>query len=106
MDSLGSAKGPLKVYGQANNYGRRRPHVSTRLLEDGKTVVHDATFFVEGSNGPSRKGKVTLQLVEEEKGKLRERFLAVDLAGEGRVVLIEPPRPVSSMFSRLFNWKS
>ena len=105
MASLGSARGPLKVYGQANNYGRRRPHLSSRLLEDGKTHVHDATFFVEGSNGPARKAKVTLQVVEEEKGKLKERFLAVDVPGEGRIVLIQPPKPASNFLSRLFSWK-
>ncbi len=107
MASLGSAEGPLKVYGQSNNYGRRRPHLSSRLLEDGKTRVHDATFFVEGSNGAARKAKVTLQVVEEGRsgGVLRERFLAVDVPGEGRVVLIEPPKPTLSFFSRFLNWK-
>ncbi len=105
MSSLGADKGPLKVYGQSNNYGRRRPHLTSRLLEDGRTHVHDATFFVEGSNGPARKAKVTLQVVEEERGKLKERFLAVDVPGEGRIVLIQSPKPASSFFSRLFNWK-
>lgn len=103
MNSLGGGDGPLKVYGQSNRYGRRRPHISTRTLEDGKTVVHDTVFFVEGSNGPARRGQVTLQVVDEGNGRTKERLLTVDLPGEPKRVLIQPPKP--AFFSRLFSWK-
>lgn len=105
MNYLGP--GPLKVYGQSNRYGRRRPHVITRFLEDG-TRCYDTSFWVE-SPVSSRKGLVTLQVIDNDKqvekdkrGGMKERFLAVELADRGgeRIILIQPPRAQN----KLFNW--
>lgn len=101
-------EGPLKVYGQSNRYGRRRPHVISRFLEDG-TRCHDTSFWLEGPLN-HRKALVTLQVIENaDKGKgekLRERFLAVELADRGgeKIILIQPQQIKSKWnpFSKLF----
>lgn len=109
MNYLGP--GPLKVYGQSNRYGRRRPRVISRFLEDG-TRCYDTSFWVESAIN-NRKGLVTLQVIDSgADGKasgLKERFLAVELADRGgeKVILIQPPQVKSKFswnpFSRLFS---
>ena len=84
-------QGPLKVYGQSNRYGRRRPHVISRFLDDG-TRCYDTSFWVEGPQN-HRKALVTLQVVQDgQKQNLNERYLAVDLVegGRERIILIQP----------------
>ena len=101
-------EGPLKVYGQSNRYGRRRPHVITRFLDDG-TRCYDTSFWLEGPLN-HRKALVTLQVIDNaDKGeKLKERFLAVELADAGRggekIILIQPQQIKSKWnpFSKLF----
>lgn len=114
MNYLGP--GPLKVYGQSNRYGRRRPHVISRFLEDG-TRCYDTSFWIEGPDN-QRKGLVTLQVIQQQgkdkvtEGKdtdLIERFLAVELADRGgeRIILIQPQQSKSKFswnpFSRIFS---
>lgn len=103
MQALGPP-GPLKIYGRSNRYGRRRPQVVSRFLDDGRRCL-DTTFWVEGRNGVESASLVTLQVVEEAPNLLKERFLAIDLPGQKRKVLIQPlppPRSSFSFFSRLF----
>jgi hypothetical protein len=105
MQSLGPP-GPLKVYGRSNRYGRRRPQVVSRIVEDGQRCF-DTTFWVEGRRGPDAAALVTLQVVEEGTG-LRERFLAIDFPGEGRHVLVRPERSRSggwNPLARLWSWQ-
>lgn len=96
--------GPLKVYGQSNRYGRRRPHVISRFLDDG-TRCYDTSFWIEGPLN-HRKALVTLQVIEDAESKLKERFLAVELADRGgeKVILIQPQQIKSKWnpFSKLF----
>ena len=101
-------QGQLKVYGQSNRYGRRRPHVISRFLEDGSRC-YDTSFWVE-SPFNSRKALVTLQMVEQpidldaktKSMELRERFLSVDLIDRGgeRIILVQPkPKSTGGLFS-------
>lgn len=97
--------GPLKVYGQSNRYGRRRPHVISRFLEDG-TRCYDTSFWLEGPLN-HRKALVTLQVIQAAgEGGLKERFLAVELADKGgeKIILIQPQQIKSKWnpFSQLF----
>lgn len=101
--------GPLKVYGQSNRYGRRRPHIVSRFLEDG-TRCYDTSFWVEGPKN-HHKALVTLQVVQDPKDALKERFLAVELVERGgeKVILIQPQREKGKFnwnpLHKLFNWK-
>ena len=99
----------MKVYGQSNRYGRRRPHVVSRFLDDG-TRCYDTTFWIEGPAN-NRKALVTLQVVqtadEQKNGNgLRERFLAVELMDRGgeKIILVQPQQVKSKWnpFSQLF----
>lgn len=113
MNYLGP--GPLKVYGHSNRYGRRRPHVKTRLLDDkNKTKCYETSFWVEGPEN-QRKALVNLQVVEENDPKnsnssssLKERFLSVELVARGneKIILIQPKIETSRLrwnpFSKLF----
>lgn len=115
MNYLGP--GPLKVYGQSNRYGRRRPHIKTRLLDDkNKTKCYETSFWVEGPQ--NRKALVNLQVVEEDDAKdsrssskisLKERFLSVELVERGneKIILIQPKMETSRFrwnpFSKLFS---
>lgn len=96
---------PLKVYGQSNRYGRRRPRVISRFLEDG-TRCYDTSFWLEGPLN-HKKALVTLQVVEDDNTKLKERFLAVELTDRGgeKIILIQPHQIIKSKwnpFSKLF----
>lgn len=97
-------EGPLKVYGQSNRYGRRRPHVISRFLDDG-TRCYDTSFWVEGPLN-HRKALVTLQVTSTEDGGLKERFLSLELTDRGgeKVILIQPQQIKSKWnpFSKLF----
>jgi len=99
MQALGPP-GPLKIYGRSNSYGRRRPQVVSRFLDNGQRCL-DTTFWVEGRKGRESAGLVTLQVVEEAPNVLKERFLAIDIPGQKRKVIIQPPPPPSSTFSFL-----
>lgn len=91
--------GELKFYGKSNNYGRRRPHLIIRFLEDG-TKCYDTTFFIEQSHqnkGRNVKGLVNLQLIQEspQNPALVERYLSIDILNEDgslkkKIVLIKP----------------
>jgi len=104
MRKLGS--GPLKIYGQSNRYGRRRPQVISRFLEDG-TRCYDTNFWIEGAADGGKESElkralVTLQVTEDDgassESKLKERFLSVEfldkatgVIGHGeRIILIQP----------------
>jgi hypothetical protein len=98
-------EGPLKVYGQSNRYGRRRPRVISRFLDDG-TRCYDTSFWIEGPLN-HRKGQVTLQVIEDANTTLMERFLAVELTDKGgeKIILIQPQQLIKSKwnpFSKLF----
>ena len=111
MNYLGP--GPLKVYGHSNRYGRRRPHVKMRHLDDGNnTKCYETSFWVEGPQN-QKKALVNLQVIEEaSKGSaaltLKERFLSVELVERGneKIILIQPKIEKSRFswnpFSRLF----
>ncbi len=104
--------GPLKIYGQSNRYGRRRPHIISRFLEDG-TRCYDTSFWIEGPKN-HHKALVTLQVVQDQSESslspsLKERFLSVELVERGgeRVILIQPEREKWKFswnpFYKLFN---
>lgn len=113
MSNYFGGPGQLKVYGQSNRYGRRRPHVISRFLEDGSRC-YDTSFWVESPLN-NRKALVTLQMVEQQtngtaKGinkstksvELVERFLSVDLIDRGgeRIILVQPkPKTSFGLFS-------
>ena len=111
MNYLGP--GPLKIYGHSNRYGRRRPHLKTRLLDDeNKTKCYETSFWVEGPQN-QRKALVNLQVVEERSSNstaatLKERFLSVELVERGneKIILIQPKiertRFSWNPFSKLF----
>ncbi len=112
MRKLGA--GPLKIYGQSNRYGRRRPQVISRFLEDG-TRCYDTNFWIEGDSKNDLRALVTLQVVTDasDNGKkdnpFKERFLSVEfldkktgVIGRGeRIILIQPSMNASSS---KFNW--
>jgi len=95
MNYLGP--GPLKVYGHSNRYGRRRPHIKTRFLDDeNKTKCYETSFWLEGPQN-QRKALVNLQVIEETpknstSTSLKERFLSVELVegGNEKIILIQP----------------
>ena len=98
-------EGPLKVYGQSNRYGRRRPHIVSRFLDDG-TRCYDTSFWIEGPLN-HKKALVTLQVVQDSADtQLKERFLALELVDKGRekVILIQPKQNKSNWnpFYKLF----
>ena len=73
MNYFGS--GPLKVYGQSNRYGRRRPRVISRFLDDG-TRCYDTSFWIEGSKN-HKKALVTLQVIQEKEREGKENNINI-----------------------------
>ena len=80
---------PLSVHGHGGGRGggRRRPAVRESFTAEGARCL-EASFFVEGQQGT---GQVSLQTVEDEQGRWRERYLAIQVPGHPLQVLIQPP---------------
>jgi hypothetical protein len=100
---LESLLGPnLSVYGMSDGR-RRRPAMQQSIANDGRRVV-DAAFFVEGCN---EKAKVTVQAVEGEDGVWEERYLALDLPGKPRLILVQPlTKIINSGWNPFSRWFS
>ncbi|XP_050399231.2 mitochondrial import inner membrane translocase subunit Tim21 [Patella vulgata] len=86
IDALGQ---PIKGYGETTRRGRRR-HVShLEFMEDGVKHIR-MKFYIEG---PHKKGTVTLESKQNDRGKYEVCFIYVELDGyPSRVIVVEDNR--------------
>lgn len=77
---------PLTVHGYTSNRGRRRPAIHESHTADGARTI-ETSFFVQGQHAT---GRVSLQVVEDQEGRWKERYFAVEIPGHPAQVLVQP----------------
>lgn len=87
---------PLSIHGYTSNRGRRRPAIHESHMSDGARTM-ETSFFVEGRHAT---GKVSLQVVEDEEGRWKERYFAVEIPGHPLQILVQPAVGVDSHTNR------
>lgn len=87
---------PLSVHGYTSNRGRRRPSIHESHMPDGARTM-ETSFFVQGQHAT---GKVSLRVVEDEKGNWKERYFAVEIPGHSPQILVQPVVQVDSRPNR------
>ncbi len=92
---------PFQIYGTSDGR-RRRLNTNQQILEDGRKQVN-AVFWIEGG---LRRAKVTVNVVEDEDGGWRERYLATEVPGEVPRILVRPVEEIkrSSVWNPFSRW--
>lgn len=88
---------PISVHGYTSNRGRRRPAIHESHTAEGARTI-ETSFFVQGQHAT---GRVSLQVVEDEEGRWKERYFAVEIPGHPAQILVHP---VVQLDSRPDRW--